>query len=117
MAKFERQLRARAADLAEYLSRGIQESGLSVEMVDTSVHRMGGVSIYFTMYDRYYMRNSSRAALSVLVAGDSDMNTTVTAISGGGGNGTFLSFSWGAEEDFIGVVEGLVDRYINGDKK
>ena len=110
MAKFERQMRVRAAALASYLDDGIRQSGMSVELVDTSSYRMGNFSVFLYVYDKYYMRNSSRAALSVQIIGDED-GSYVTAIGAGGGNGSFFSFSYGAEENFVSVVERLLDEY------
>lgn len=110
MAKYERQIRARASALSNYLDEGIRSSGMSVELVDSSVDRVGSVTVRLFVYDKYYMRNSSRASLTLQIIGD-DNNSYVTAIGAGGGNGSFLNFSYGAEEDFVSVVESLLDGY------
>lgn len=110
MAKFERQLTASASRLADYLDSGIMNSALSVELVDSAVQRVGDVTVWLYMYDKYYMRNSSRAALTVQIIGNDD-EANVTAISAGGGNGSSFSFSYGAEENFVRVVENLLDHY------
>ncbi len=110
MAKIERKLSTAASPLAEYLNSGIMSSALSVELVDSAVQRIGDVTVWLYMYDKFYMRNSSRAALSVQIIGNDNV-ANVTAISAGGGNGSFFSFSYGAEENFVRVVENLLDRY------
>ena len=110
MAKYERQLKAKASSLASYLDDGIRSSGMSVELVDSSSVRLGNVTVRLYVYDKYYMRNSSRASLTVEIIGNDDI-CCVTAIGAGGGNGSFLSFSYGAEEDFVSVVEKLIDNY------
>ncbi len=110
MAKFERQMRVRSSALASYLDEGIRGSGMSVELVDTASHKIGNTSVFLYVYDKYYMRNSSRAALSVQIIGNED-GSYVTAIGAGGGNGSFFSFSYGAEENFVSVVERLLDEY------
>ncbi len=110
MAKHERKLRTAASTLARYLDEGIRASGMSVELVDSSAARFGGVTVRLYVYDKFYMRNSSRASLTLEVVGDDD-NAYVTAIGAGGGNGSFLSFSYGAEENFVSVVEKLLDEY------
>ena len=61
------------------------------------------------------MRNSSRAALTVQIVGNGE-SCAVTAIGAGGGNGSFLSFSYGAEEDFVSVVERLIRDYGKKDR-
>lgn len=110
MAKHERQVRARVSELASYLDEGIRASGMTVELVDSSAARLGGVDVRLYVYDKFYMRNSSRAALTLEIVGDGSV-CYVTAIGAGGGNGSFLSFSYGAEEDFVSVVEKLLDKY------
>lgn len=110
MAKYEREIVARGSALANYLDEGIRASGMSVELVDSSVQRVGDVTVRLFVYDKYYMRNSSRAALAVQIIGNGE-TCAVTAIGAGGGNGSFLSFSYGAEEDFVSVVEQLLDEY------
>ncbi|MBQ2765592.1 MAG: hypothetical protein IJF48_01225 [Clostridia bacterium] len=110
MAKFECHITTNASRLANYLDSGIMNSALSVELVDSAVQQIGDVTVWLYMYDKYYMRNSSRAALTVQIIGTKN-DTNVTAISAGGGTGTFFSFSYGAEENFVGVVENLIDQY------
>ena len=110
MAKYERQLYTRTSRLASYLESGIMDSAISIELVDSAVQRIGDVTIWLYVYDKYYMRNSSRAALTVQIIGN-DEKANVTAISAGGGNGSIFNFSYGAEEDFVGVVEDLIDSY------
>ncbi len=110
MAKYEIELHTSAPQLASYLESNIMDSAFSIELVDSSVQRVGDVTVWLYVYDKYYMRNSSRAALTVQIVGNDD-KATVTAISAGGGTGTIFNFSYGAEEDFVGVVEDLIDSY------
>ncbi len=110
MAKYERAIAASESAIASYLDEGIRASGMSVELVDSSVQRIRDVTVRLFVYDKYYMRNSSRAALTVQIVGNGD-SCSVIAIGAGGGNGSFLSFSYGAEEDFVAVVERLLDDY------
>lgn len=103
MAKFERQV---AGDFEEVL-RGIHSyimgSAMSIQQIDETRHEVNGVQVATKVYDKYYMRSSNRASLTLTVIGDGD-HVQVSAIGAGGGNGAFLNFSWGAEEDFIAVV-------------
>ncbi len=111
MAKYERQLNTDASRLASYLDSGILNSAASVELVDSAVQCTGDATIWLYMYDKYYMRNSSRAALTLQIIGNSE-KANVTAISAGGGTGLIFNFSYGAEADFVGVVEDLIDSYL-----
>ena len=110
MAKYESQLNTDASRLASYLDSGIMNSASSIELVDSAVQRMGDVTVWLYMYDKYYMRNSSRAALTVQIIGDSE-KANVTAISAGGGTGIIFNFSYGAETDFVSTVAELIDAY------
>lgn len=111
MAKFERELRAKASEVAKYLNAGIKDSASGVELIDSSAYRQENSSAYFMMYDKCYTRSSIRTALSVLVIGSDDGDCIVSAISSGSGNGILINFSWGSEEDFVSVVEKLMDSF------
>ena len=108
--KLERKLNTSAESLAYYLNNGILNSAVSIKLVDSSMCLLDNVFVWLFVYDKYYMRNSSRAALSVQIVGNGEF-ASVTAISAGGGNGSLFSFSWGAEDDFVGVVENLLNGY------
>ena len=110
MAKLERRMQADVATLANYLNGGIIDSGMSVELVESSVQRIGEVSVWLYVYDKYYMRNSSRTALTVQIVGNGEQ-AYVTAIGAGGGNGSIFRFSYGAESNFVSVVSDLLDEY------
>ena len=110
MAKHERQVAAHAAHLVDYLNNGIENSGLSVELVDISVQRIGDAKVWLYVYDRYYMRNQSRTSLTLQIIGR-DGEAIVTAIGAGGGNGNLLNFDYGSSDNFISVVEKLLDEY------
>lgn len=99
--------RGNAEEIAGMLSKEIQDSAMSCELVDSSSRRIGEISYYLMVFDKYYMRNSSRASLSVSVIGYGDM-VYVDAIGSGGGQGALFNFSWGAEEDFVGTVEQIL---------
>jgi hypothetical protein len=95
--------RGNALDVANILTDGIQNSGMSCELVDRVSRVFGETSFYLMVFDKYFMRNSSRASLTVSVIGNGD-EIWVDAVGSGGGQGAIFNFSWGAEEDFISVV-------------
>lgn len=110
MAKIERQLRADAQKLVDYLHDGIYNSGMSVELVESAARRYGDVTVWLYVYDKYYMRNSSRASLTLQVVSDGE-DVRITAIGSGGGSGSIFNFDYGAGDNFVNVVADLVDRY------
>lgn len=99
-----------ASEIATILVEEIQNSAMSCELVDSTKRVVGGTSFYLMVFDKYYMRNSSRASLTVSVIGDGD-RVYVDAISAGGGQGALFNFSWGAEENFVGIVEEILGGY------
>lgn len=99
--------RGNAYQVAEILLNEIQNSAMSCQLVDSNSRMIGALSYSLMVFDKYYMRNSSRASLTVSVIGDHDM-VYVDAIGAGGGQGAFFNFSWGAEEDFVGTVEQIL---------
>ncbi len=103
MAKFERKVKGNYAQISSSLNSAVLNSGVSVNLVDSSRISVGDTEIMIRVYDKYYARNGNRASLTLTVAGNSD-ETYVSAIGAGGGSGTFFNFSWGAEGDFVETV-------------
>lgn len=96
-----------ASEIAQMLTNEIQNSAMSCELVDSNSRVIGDISYYLMVFDKYYMRNSSRASLTVSVIGYGGL-IYVDAIGAGGGQGALFNFSWGAEEDFVETVEQLL---------
>jgi hypothetical protein len=59
------------------------------------------------VFEKYFMRASNRASLTVMVSGEGE-TVCVDAIGSGGGQGAIFKFSWGAEEGFVGTVEKIL---------
>ena len=85
-----------AAELDEAVSR----SGASVELVSRDEAKINDATIITRIYEKYYMRNSSRASLTVQLVSHAGRIRAFLAGTGGG-NGSLFGFSWGAEEDFV----------------
>lgn len=111
MAKHERQLTARGAHLVNYLDSGIKNSGMSVELVDISVQRVGEATVWLYVYDKLHMRNQSRTSLTLQVV-SRDGEAFATVIGAGGGSSNLPRLDNGSKDDFVGIVEGLLDEYF-----
>ncbi|MBU1142809.1 MAG: hypothetical protein KKH92_04105 [Firmicutes bacterium] len=94
-------------DIIKYLKEGIQNSGISCELVHSVTRDTNGSKTYLLVFEKWYYRTSSRASLTVMVT-ENDETIYVDAISAGGGQGLIFRFSWGAEENFVGVVRNLL---------
>ena len=103
MAKFERTIHGDFERIVSELDKAIMGSAMSMNMVDESDFRLGDVRVAVRVYDKYFMRNSSRASLSLTVV-DEGTRVYVSAIGAGGGQGIIFNFSWGAESELVDVV-------------
>ena len=108
MAKYEATLRGNFFQVSNSIEQAILNSGLSAELVDQSSCHMGDTLVQVRVYEKYYWRASNRASLTVTLVAH-DQSVFVSAIGSGGGQGPIFKLSWGAEEDFISVVQNVVD--------
>ena len=96
MAKYERQLRVRANDLAMFISAKMEETG--AQLIDSSNYHMAGVSAFFNVF----CTNSTTISLAVLGTGETSTVTAIAAQSA-------IDVSAG-KDPLIGIEE-LVDTY------
>ena len=89
--------------VAAAINSGFCSSGLSCELVDEADRRMNGVRIKTLVFEKYMWRVSNRVSLTVTLCGDGEI-VTVDAIGSGAGQGAFLFFTWGAEDDLVSKV-------------
>ena len=106
MAKFEFRTIGNFDEIVGALDRAILDSALTMRLVEESLIVCRGARVSVRVYDQYFMRNSSRAALTLtVVEADGEV-----AICSGGGTGAIFNFSYGAESKMVGVVEDAVRR-------
>ncbi len=99
-----------AQELMQMIIEDVQNAGVSNSLVDSCVRETDGVRSVFLVFERYYYRSQNRASLSVLIVEDKYGNVTIDAIGSGGGQGVFFSFSWGAEDDFVRILENILKQ-------
>ena len=96
-------------DTVNLLEEHIIRGALSAEQVDK--YQAG--DFYVLVFDKYFMRVSSRASLTVVVHPDGNGVSAVHSVGSGGGTGVlFGSFDWGAGGSFEGSVEKALESYI-----
>lgn len=103
MAKFEKTLVGDFNKIVGELDKAIINSAVSMNLVDENSYISGDVRVLVRVYDKYFMRNSSRASLSLTVV-DSGNEIYISAIGAGGGQGVFFNLSWGAESELVDIV-------------
>lgn len=97
---------------AHLVRQQVEASGTSVECVGDYVNRSpDGREVIMLVFEKYYMRNSSRASLSVVMESLNDQ-TWVGYLGSGGGQGAVFRFDWGTAEDFASVVTSALQPYV-----
>lgn len=89
-----------AGVIADRLTRSMLSGAFSCELVQSMARKPAGADVRILVFDKYYMRSSNRASLTVVLSSDGQ-GVTADLIGAGGGNGALINFSWGAEEDFV----------------
>lgn len=104
------------AEIANIITDGVVSSAASCSLVDRIDRKVEGRTVIFLVFEKYYMRSSNRASLSVMVSPGADGYVNVDAVGAGGGTGVFLRFSWGTEQSFEAtvckVLEGIGFAYL-----
>ena len=109
MAKYEINVIGQFQEVINRLQNDIDNSGITMNLVDESNYTSGDTKIAVRVYDKYFMRNGNRASLSLTVVGRGN-DIFISAIGAGGGQGILFNFSLGAEEDMVAIVRRSLER-------
>lgn len=91
----------------------VVKGSISGTLVDQHVRRIGEHEVYVVILEKYYMRSSNRASLTVTID-NFEGKTKVHAVASGGSEGVFFRFDWGAGNNFANSVENALRPYIIG---
>ena len=96
---------------AELVIAQVENGSISAELLDR-YHAIGseGQAVTMLVFEKYFMRTSSRASLTVLFE-SLDMVTKVHAVGSGGGQSAMFKFDWGAGSNFIEEVRKALQEY------
>lgn len=109
MAKYEKSIIGEFEEVVRRLQDDIENSGMSVNLVEESNYTSVDTKIAVRVYDKYFMRNGNRASLSLTVVGHGN-NIFISAIGAGGGQGVIFNFSLGAEDELVAIVEESIEN-------
>lgn len=109
MAKYEKKIIGNFDEVIDKLQNEIINSGFSMSLVDESNYSSGETNIAVRIYDKYFMRNGSRASLSLTVVGQGS-DIFISAIGAGGGEGIIFNFSLGAEDELVDIVRYCIEK-------
>lgn len=65
----------------------------------------------FMIIEKYYMRTSSRASLSLVLFREFEDSTIIHAVGAGGGTGWLFKFDWGTKESFETIIKRILDQH------
>ncbi|MFL0565610.1 hypothetical protein SAMN05216488_1786 [Microbacterium sp. LKL04] len=98
-------------DAARIVLDHVQSSGMTVECVGQHATATdAGHQSALLIFEKYYMRTSSRASLTVLLENLAGPSKVVFRGSGGG-EGALFRFDWGASADFAATVVDALQPY------
>jgi hypothetical protein len=108
MAKYEKTVVGDFDTIVLELDQKILNGGMSMNLVDENSFSSGDMQVLVRVYDKYFMRTSSRASLSLTVV-DDGRTIYISAIGAGGGQGVVFNFSWGVEDELVAIVSDYFD--------
>lgn len=109
MAKVSMQGKGNGEEIVHFIIEEMSRSGMTVELIDSVTRQVNDATIYIMVFEKYYMRSSNRASLTVVVTSRNN-DILVDAIGAGGGQGVVFKWSWGAEESFVSSIENILSR-------
>ena len=98
----------RIGELASIVKEALTARG-DAELVYESARQMGDAAVHLLALERFYLRNGSYAAMSLMLTEEGEDQTAVVVASGGG-EGIF-NFSLGANESFANMAAELLLPY------
>ena len=101
----------RPKEAANLVEEAIVHGSFSGKVIDTYHRQVGEYEILVIVFEKYYMRTSNRASLT-LVIDNLEGTTKVHATASGGGEGAIFRFDWGVGSSFIKSVENALEPYI-----
>ncbi|WP_391206462.1 DUF6054 family protein [Psychrobacillus sp. L4] len=94
----------------DILQGSIVQGSISGAIVDVYERVVGEQQVIVCVLEKYYMRTSNRASLTITLD-NLENNTKVHAASSGAGQGVFIRFDWGAGGSFVNSVEKALEEY------
>lgn len=86
-------------------------NAISAQFLDKYILETEQGIVAMGLFEKYYMRSSNRATLTVL-ATDFDGVTHVHLAAGGGGQGAIFRFDWGAGGNFVELAANALGQYV-----
>ncbi|GGA34493.1 DUF6054 family protein [Psychrobacillus lasiicapitis] len=95
----------------DILQQHVVQGSISGTLIDVYERVIGEHQVVVCVLEKYYMRTSNRASLTITID-NLENKTKVHAASSGAGSGAIFRFDWGAGGDFVNSVERALGEYI-----
>lgn len=96
---------------ADIIKNSFVRSGVTTELVDFYESTSSSAGVMVMVFEKYFMRNSSRATLTVTVDNLRGY-THVHAAGSGGGQSALWKFDWGAKDNLENIIYSALSQYI-----
>ena len=93
------------------IKQSVTSGSVTGTLIDSYARKLGEHEIFVFILEKYYMRSSNRASLTVTID-NFEEQTKVHAVAAGAGEGVFFRFDWGASRSFAASVETALRPYI-----
>lgn len=111
MAVREFYVSLKPTEAMEVITEAVVNGSVTGQIIDEYVRNVDQYEIYVFILEKYYMRSSNRASLTVTLD-NFEGKTKVHVVAAGSGEGVFFRFDWGAGKSFSASVENALAHYI-----
>lgn len=115
MAKIERRLHGDFNKILREVEDEILNGSVSASLEERSDCRMREGRLAVRVFERYSWLGGNRLSLTVTMLDMGDGTIFFSAIAAGGSNAVFFKVNHWGEDNFLGCVEDIVDRYCDTD--
>lgn len=95
--------------IAARLLEQLPENCTGVTVADTVNREMDGVSLSVLVFEKLFLRSTARTSLTVVLTG-AGQTVLADLIASGGTAGGKISFSFGAQEEFLAQAIAILER-------
>lgn len=98
------------SEAENFLTQEIPNCGITCTLSDRTYHYFGDVKVSTLVFEKYFMRSSNYASLTLVISGR-DGDLIVDAIGAGGRQGVLSLTTWGTEESFVAEAEKILRKH------
>ncbi len=113
MAKYERSFQGNFNQVLDLCEEAIMKGSVTASYEEGSDYENAGVEVAVRGYERYSAFGGNRVSLNLTLMGYNG-DIFLSAITSGGSQAMFFKINTIGEENFLGTLTSVVDKYISG---